>query len=135
MQLVLEQKLQKMVVGLKFCQGKAQLVAVMGCVFLAGALHGLQVGQIAAPHSRRGLRLAAGAGKKGGVDQRIAVIDGKPVRGVYGGLCPGPVGGGDGVRVLPALAAAGGGAERRSVMASVGVAAQGIGAAGGGLGP
>ena len=101
---------------------------------LARAVHRLQIGRVAAPDLRRGLGFSPGAGEKGGLDQLALIADDQPVGGAH--RCQGrfPPGRGDGLRIHPALTAAGIRADRRRAVPALLIAAQDIGPAGHGLG-
>ena len=102
----------------------------MGCGLLSGAVHALQIGHLPAPDRRGGLSPAAGAGEEGGVNEFTLPADHQPVGGGNRRLCPEPVRLGNSVRILPALAAMGIGADRRRIVTAVEIAPQGVGSAG-----
>ena len=64
----------------KFRRAERDLVRIARRVLLAGTVHALQIGNIAAPDGERGLRFPAGAAEEGRVDQRTAIGEDQPVR-------------------------------------------------------
>ena len=120
--------------GGKFLCGEGDGVLIVGR-FLAGAVHGLQVGHIAAPNLHRRLRAASRTGEEGGVDEAAVIDQNLPIRGLHRlGRRLGSVRSrlsGLGAVILignPSLAAAGVRTDVRAVMFVSGGLAQGIGA-------
>ena len=106
----------------------------MGRLLLSRAVHGLQIGQLAAPDRRRVLSAPARTGKKGRLDELAFIADHQPVRGLYQGLRAFSLRRRGGGGVLPALAAARGGADRRFAVPGMRAVPQGVGPAGDSLG-